>query len=273
MKVALFTSDSLRHKYIATALAKEMDLIQIISESKSNSITDTSSHNSEDADFIKTHFDKRERKEKEFFGAYKNFPRESELLEIDHNEINGFEVFNLVKEKDPDIIILFGTSIIKDPLLSYFDGRIINIHLGLSPYYRGSATNLFPYYYDEPECIGATIHLATARVDEGPVLYQIRPNIIPKSTMHDIGNTVILMAGLIIPQVIKAYTNNELSTVIPSGVGRVCRNKDLSPQILHEIYTKFEKGMIKDYLLDKAQRDLNKPIYEPELPFFKLKNK
>ena len=70
----------------------------------------------------------------------------------------------------PDVVLVFGTGILREPLLSAFDGRIINIHLGLSPYYRGAGTNFWPLVNREPEYVGATIHYLDAGIDTGPIL-------------------------------------------------------------------------------------------------------
>ena len=70
----------------------------------------------------------------------------------------------------PDVVLVFGTGILREPLLSAFDGRIINIHLGLSPYYRGAGTNFWPLVNREPEYVGATIHYLDAGIDTGPML-------------------------------------------------------------------------------------------------------
>ena len=39
--------------------------------------------------------------------------------------------------------MVYGTTIIKGDLIRIFEKRIINLHLGLSPYYRGAGTNFF----------------------------------------------------------------------------------------------------------------------------------
>ncbi len=108
--------------------------------------------------------------------------------------------------------------------------------------------------------MGATIHLATSKVDDGPVLHQLRPDIEPEDDLHSIGNKTILKAGKILPEVIKAFSEKKIIPKKQSGIGRNCRNKDLTPTVLREIYSKFEKGMIKDYLEEKEERDGSKPI-------------
>ncbi len=262
MKVILLTSESLRHKYIASCLAAEFHLQLVITEEKSASIEATSHLKEGDAAFISAHFKARRENEVEYFGDFKEFPNGVPVGQVPHGTINNESVADHVDRYEPDYLVLFGTSIIKEPLMSKYSGRIINLHLGLSPYYKGSATNLFPYYHNEPECVGATIHLATPNVDDGPVLHQLRPDIERNDDLHSIGNKTILKAGKVLPEVIKAFSENKILPQKQTGTGKICRNKDLTPALLREIYSNFESGMIGEYLKEKDIRDGGKSIVE-----------
>jgi methionyl-tRNA formyltransferase len=260
MRTILLTSDSLRHKYIAHCLAAHLDLALIVTEKKSPRITKTEAYNEEDAQFVQQHFMDRETSEEKYFGAYEKFPPKPELLQVAHGEINSTAVAKAIAKIKPQYIALFGTSIIDEQLLEKYPARIINLHLGLSPYYRGSATNLFPYFYGEPECVGGTIHLATAEVDKGEILHQFRPEVKRNDNLHDIGNKTILKGGKILPEVLKKYDAGNIIPKKQNGSGRICRNKDLNPVALREIYKNFEEGLIEEYLADKEKRDERKPI-------------
>ena len=262
MKTVLLTSNSLRHKCIAAQLAMTTDLALVVTESKSPQITNTSGYSGEDAAFLDRHFGARASSEREFFGNYSGFPQNIPALTVEHGKINSPEVFKKITDADPDLIVLFGTSIIKDPLLKEFGGRIINLHLGLSPYYRGSATNLYPYLFEEPECIGATLHLATSEVDKGAILCQLRPEISKEDNLHSIGNRVILETGQILPEVLRKYISGKIEPVIQESSGKLCRISDITPKVLRKIYRNFDKGMIPRYLEDKVERDAKKPIVE-----------
>src|SRR5207302_1640208 len=61
------------------------------------------------------------------------------LLQSPRGGVNRLEVIDWIRQRRPDIVVLFGASIISPSLLDLFPGRIVNVHLGLSPYYRGSA--------------------------------------------------------------------------------------------------------------------------------------
>ena len=260
MKVVLLTSDHWRHKYIASALSEKLELALIISESKSPTIQDTSNLTPEEADFIQQHFKKREKSEQSFFGNFQEFPQNIPVLRIASGKVNTKKTIEAVSSASPDYILLFGSSIIGKELINKYQDKIINLHLGLSPYYKGSATNLFPYYFKEPECVGATIHLATSKVDEGAVLHQLRPEITVDDDLHAIGNKTILKAGKILAKIVSRYSERRIQPKNQPPAGKICRNKDLNPLVLRQIYTNFEDGMIAEYLKDKPQRDTKKPI-------------
>ena len=58
-------------------------------------------------------------------------------------EINKVEKISLVNFLKSDLYIIFGASYIKGWLAKFLiKKRAINIHMGISPYYRGSAAIL-----------------------------------------------------------------------------------------------------------------------------------
>ncbi|HET7361703.1 MAG TPA: formyltransferase family protein [Salinimicrobium sp.] len=264
MRVVLFTSNRLRHKYIAHKLVESLQMELIVAEDKSAKIEETSDLSKADAQFIEKHFAARTASETVFFGQYERFPPGTPLLQVPHSEINSDKVLLELEQINPEIIVLFGSSIIKKEILGRFPRKLINLHLGLSPYYKGSATNLFPFYFKEPECVGATIHVATSKVDGGGILHQLRPNMEIGDTLHDIGNKTIKQAGEQLPGILKNYSENKIEPLKQVDAGKLCKIKDLGPELLREIYRNFEAGMIGDYLKNKGKRDWKKPIIEEE---------
>ena len=61
--------------------------------------------------------------------------------------------------------------------LKVFSNKILNIHLGLSPFYRGQATNYWAFVNNEIQFIGATFHKIDGGIDTGPIIHQIRPKV------------------------------------------------------------------------------------------------
>ena len=86
---------------------------------------------------------------------------------------------NLLKDLlKSDIYIVFGSSFIKGELADFLvQKKTINIHAGVSPYYRGTDCNFWALYDDNPHLVGSTIHLLSKGLDNGPILYHAMSNI------------------------------------------------------------------------------------------------
>lgn len=259
MKTVLLTSNSFRHRYIARCLAAKTDLQLIITEEKSDKIMNFSALDQEDRDFQKMHFAERERFEIQYFGK-EAFPGNVLELQLAHGEINSNLILESLQGLSPDFIILFGTSIIKTELLQAFPDRFVNLHLGLSPWYKGSATNLFPLVDRRPEFLGATFHLARPKVDAGEILHQIRPELEKDDGLHDIGNKIIRQAGKILSKLLYSYQEGKITPIRQSNSGKICKIKDLSTEKLKKAYENMEDGMIGDYLQKKEEIDAKWPI-------------
>ena len=61
---------------------------------------------------------------------------------------------------------------IKGPLVNFLiKKKAINIHMGISPYYRGADCNFWAMYDGNSHLVGATIHMLSKGLDSGSILY------------------------------------------------------------------------------------------------------
>lgn len=91
---------------------------------------------------------------------------------------NGSECLKLLAELKPDIVIVYGTLIIGRKVIAA-SPKLINLHTGLSPIYRGSDTIFWPLHNGEPDNVGVTVHRLDAGVDSGPILARGKPALEP----------------------------------------------------------------------------------------------
>jgi folate-dependent phosphoribosylglycinamide formyltransferase PurN len=89
------------------------------------------------------------------------------VLEVD--SVNGDDVYELLQKAKPELLILWGTTVIA-PRIFQSAKHAINLHMGLGEHYRGAVANHFAILHDEHEKIGATIHYVHEKVDTGDVL-------------------------------------------------------------------------------------------------------
>ena len=80
----------------------------------------------------------------------------SNAVKIRKGEINDEQVVRQIKDLNPDLLVCYGSSLITSDLLEIYNKRFLNVHLGLSPSYRGSGTNAWLLINNEPHMVGAT---------------------------------------------------------------------------------------------------------------------
>jgi len=85
-------------------------------------------------------------------------------------KINSVYTKKLINKLNIDILLNY-SGIIKNQLLQLPNTKIINSHPGMLPFYRGSMCPEWTVINRE-KIVGATCHLVTKYVDEGPIIYQ-----------------------------------------------------------------------------------------------------
>lgn len=99
------------------------------------------------------------------------------------NAINEDATEKYLSAVQPDLLIVFGTQIIKENILKIPKLGSINIHTGLSPYYRGTHCIEWAILNDEIDKIGATLHFLDKNIDTGEIIKTVIPKI-EKSDNH-----------------------------------------------------------------------------------------
>jgi folate-dependent phosphoribosylglycinamide formyltransferase PurN len=258
----MLTSNDTRHRASARRLARETNLVGIVSEAKVPVMSSPEQLPEPDQLIIRQHFMEREAVERRFFGSDVAFP-DTKLCEVPQGAINAPAVLEWVQQQQPDLIVLYGTGLLKQPLLSAFENRIVNIHLGLSPYYRGAGTNFWPLVNREPEYVGATIHLAVERVDAGGILLQVRPSAERTDRSHELGTKTIMQGFEAMATVLTLYLKGQ---VLPHrqdlSQGRVFKRKDFNAEAVRTMWRHFDSGMMDEYLATADERRRRCPIID-----------
>jgi len=257
MRIILITGNERRHRYVAAQLAERIGLAAIISEAKAPTAAATIA---DPADPMVRHIAERGAVEAQLLGDAK-FPDGVELLSLPTGAANHAATFDWVSARQPDAILLYGSSIIRAPLLEYFDGRIVNMHLGLSPYYRGAGTNFWALVDNCPEGVGATIHLATLKVDAGAILAQVRPRIEASDRAHHIGTRTIIAGVEVVAEAARRYLAGKIEPVGQDlSIGKVFRKKDWNAAAVLQLWHNLDAGMVPKYLADEKARRAAMPI-------------
>jgi len=247
MKIVILTSNGLRHKFFANSLSSKSDDTLIISESKS---TNSENLKLNDTNPIDEHFKLRNKTEEFFFPNNPSFIKES--LSIPYKDLNREDIFQKIKEFKPDIIFIYGSSIIKEPLLSFTTTiPTFNLHLGISPYYRGSGTNFWPFVNEELEYVGSTILHINSGIDTGKIICHTRPKIEFGDDVHSIGCKIIQSSVQSLLEIMKMIDKG-IKPVSTSQWSvdneKYYKTSDFNEEILLKYKNNLNNGLIENYL-------------------------
>jgi hypothetical protein len=175
MRITVFTSNQPRHLALIERLASiatEVFAIQECNTIFPGQVEDFFRK----SPVMQDYFSRVLSAEREVFGDVRFPPRNVRQLAMKMGDVSGVDPTALEPAMGSDAFIVFGASYIKGPLCDALVGRrAINIHMGVSPYYRGSSTNFWAMYDRRPQYVGATIHLLGRGLDSGPMLLHALP--------------------------------------------------------------------------------------------------
>ena len=247
MKIVVFTNNSIRHKFVANSLGNVSDDALIISECNPNEL---SSFNSESSTIIDEHFKLRYETEQKFFSNNDYF--EAKTLPIMYKEASLPYTFEVIKKFNPDMMFVFGASILKGHILSLLpQGRFINLHLGLSPYYRGSGTNFWPFVNKELEYVGSTILHLDEGIDTGDIICHVRPSIEYTDNVHSIGCKVIQESVKKLIEVMDFVDSGGTLNRIKQWEitnPKYYKKRDFNEEILKTYYANLNNGLIEHHI-------------------------
>ena len=259
MNVVVLTGMGWRHRYVANCWFQRLNVVGVIGEKKRPV---ASPEKAADGEVVVSHYRQRDQAEARWLAEGERFQVGArDLLVIEKGQANSREVFDWIRARNPELVLLFGSTIITDPLLGAFQGRIVNMHLGLSPYYRGAATNFWPLVFNQPECAGVTIHVPVARVDAGPILIQGRPALEASDGCHDIGCKAIRLGAELMPEGIRRLLEGRLSAPPDPVKGRLFKRTDFTAESVLTMRQNVARGMVPLFLREQNRLE-RYPIVE-----------
>jgi formyltetrahydrofolate-dependent phosphoribosylglycinamide formyltransferase len=115
------------------------------------------------------------------------------------------EIFEHLERARIDVVVLAGfMRILKEPVISAYAGRIVNVHPSLLPKFKGA--NAPQLAIDEGELeTGCTVHLVTAEIDAGRILAQARVPIKIGDTAETLHARIKVEEHKLLPQVLNEW--------------------------------------------------------------------
>ena len=259
MQITLFTSNDLRHSYLIKFLANFCDKLFVIQESKTflNDINNAKKQNSK---ILENYLKKvTEAQNKIFKGELVNKNNKKiKILPILFGDLNKLSLSKLKEFLNSDIYIVYGSSYIKGDLIELLvKKKTINIHAGVSPYYRGAGCNFWALYDGNPHLVGSTIHLLSKGLDSGPILYHAMSNL--KTNPFEYTMSSVKSAFHSIGERIKDSSIFEIKPIF----------QDKNKEIRYSKINDFNEDTVREYF--KKEINLNSKDFDTSLlrePFF-----
>lgn len=266
MRIGILTSNDIRHRYFVNVMCGDLNVAAVGYQDTAYSPRDQALQeaaarvaaqqmaelNERAAAIVRHHFAERTRQEQRFFGHQAGFRTDSAACRVRHltiETLNSEETVRWLREAGVDAVLVYGTSLIRPPLLDAFPDRMINMHLGLSPYYRGNATNFYPLVNNEPEYVGVTIHHIDAGIDSGDILHHGRAEATADDMPHTFGCKTIEVGVRLMLRTVRELEAGTLVRVPqwhPPNA-RLYRRKDYHPEQVVRLYELVEDGLFPKY--------------------------
>jgi folate-dependent phosphoribosylglycinamide formyltransferase PurN len=175
-KITVFTSNQPRHVSLIETLCRVAEEVYAVQECNTlfpGSVADFYKK----SDVMQRYFQKVLAAEEEIFGETRFSNANARTLSMKVGDLNQVNMSILAPALKSDLYIVFGASYIKRPLIDFLVAqKALNIHMGISPYYRGNSCNFWALFDGRPDYVGSTIHLLSRGLDSGPMLFHALPN-------------------------------------------------------------------------------------------------
>jgi methionyl-tRNA formyltransferase len=236
-RVLILTGSNPRHLFFVSTLAKFFKIEAFISENKNMHFSADDGINS----VVKKHILDLRLYEKLYFKTCKEIFNKYQNLSIEEGEINSQFVIEWSKNIDYDFIAVFGSGILKDIWFKNQSKPIINLHLGLSPVYRGSATLFWPFFNEDLANLGTTIHLVDAGIDTGPIIDTVKLINHSNQNYYQITNRLIKKSIKKYPKIVKKYLSGEITSKPQDQIKQkyYYRKSDLTDSKLKKVIDKY----------------------------------
>ena len=164
MRIAILTTKTTHHAFFVYEIKKKHFNTDVFLEMKKKFKKFKTSHK------VDKQMDNYEKK--------KCFHNSAKFLKEFYNaqEIKNFnspKFLKILKKRKYDLIIVFGSGIIKPELINLYKKRIFNLHGGDPQSYRGLDSLLWSIFNNEFGKIATTLHILEQKIDAGRI-YQIK---------------------------------------------------------------------------------------------------
>ena len=176
--------------------------------------------------------------------------------------INDPAIEHLLEEEKPDLLLDHGTSIVKAHIIDKAP-LALNLHWGLSPYYRGTHCTEWALINWDPHNVGVTIHRLAKAIDGGDVLGQARVEIAATDSVDAINMKLTCAGTKIVIDAVQDWEQGHLLQFQKQdhALGYLTLNRQWSLPLRREI-KRIEQNKVIGQMLKYAARRVKLPIID-----------
>jgi folate-dependent phosphoribosylglycinamide formyltransferase PurN len=247
-KLLVITGDQFAHKYFLHKLNSIFYISSVLIESIQ--YPDPTFKSREEKETWDNFFSNRQKAEKSLLKIHdtSHIPHKYKKHYIETGFLNNDKTLALINKIKPDQIIIFGSSLLGPKYLDLYPNRILNLHVGLSQFYRGSSCNFWPIYDLKPQFLGATVHYVSNKIDGGNIVVQDKINLNKNDSEFVLMTKTIILGTKLMIEAIKIISFNFSFKGTPNKKGSLYLIKDFLP------------NAIKRVSQDSSSGDLSKAI-------------
>jgi methionyl-tRNA formyltransferase len=176
---------------------------------------------------------RRERRLEYQFEKRRFFPNHSPGLDASIpfefvRSFNESDAVARVAEENPDIIIVFGTDILRGAILNTARIAILNIHRAIVPRYRGGGHPFWAFYHGDFDHVGTTVHICVNQLDGGDIVGQGYYALSAYDRIHMLRYHTTMIAVGILRNVIPRLVDGTIEYVRQDADGTTWRARDLT---------------------------------------------
>lgn len=176
--------------------------------------------------------------------------------------VNDAAALDRLQTLRPDVILDHGTSIVGNDVIRTA-GLALNLHWGLSPYYRGVRCTEWALLNWDPYNIGVTIHRLDQRIDGGEIAGQRRVAVVPGDDVEGINHRLTCAGTRIVVELLERLRSGaELSfSSSAPGAGHLYLKKHFSRHLARRIAEIQNSGLLVEMLRTPSRKE-RLPIHE-----------
>lgn len=265
LRITLITGNHPRHCNLVQNFIKNGYEIQWFQEIRESFLPTPESNLSVDlSKLFSKHFASRADAEYRFFGSGSVDEIDvGYFRKVEREDLSNDSLVVEIARWQPSLLMSYGCHKIGGAILDLPGIVKWNVHGGLSPSYKGTATHFWPTYLLEPQYTGITLHETTNSIDAGNVVYQHLAEVLPEDGIHENAARMVESFNCALPQLI-LNVEDVIGTIKGSAQkssGRLWLDSMWHPGLLAPIYNTFEnrinKFVIDNNLINRTPIPIN----------------